>query len=72
MGRVLEQVSGEGDVYEGENQLGQVSYDIAVYQKTMTANTLAAARRSTDCNESPRRSTPSRRSASVSYLERTS
>jgi hypothetical protein len=36
MGRVIEDVQGEGDVYEGEKRLGEASYRITVYQKTET------------------------------------
>jgi len=36
MGRVIEEVQGEGEVYEGERRLGEASYDITVYQDTQT------------------------------------
>jgi hypothetical protein len=39
MGRVVEQTSGDGEVYEGTQRLGRATYSIRVYQETQTVRT---------------------------------
>ena len=40
--KVLEQLSGDGTLYEGDKEVGPVSYDLTVYQKMIGVRTMTS------------------------------